>query len=44
LKTYWIFDVDRLAKKACLRPGWFGTCQWTDRNDDASMEALPTVK
>jgi hypothetical protein len=32
-----MLDVDQLAKKGCLRPGWSGTCQWTDGNEVASI-------
>jgi hypothetical protein len=28
-----MLDVDQLAKKGCLQPGWFGTCQWTDGSE-----------
>jgi hypothetical protein len=33
LESYWGLDVDQLAKKGCLRPGWSGTCQWTDGSE-----------
>jgi hypothetical protein len=48
VESYWMLDVDQLAKKGCLQPGWsgtchclqpgwFGTCQWTDGNEVVSI-------
>jgi hypothetical protein len=33
VESYRMLDVDQLAKKGCLRPGWSGTCQWTDGDE-----------
>jgi hypothetical protein len=32
-----MLDVDQLAKKGCLQPGWSGTCQWTEGNEVVSI-------
>jgi hypothetical protein len=37
LESYWVLDVDQLAKEGCLQPGWSGTCRWTDGNEVFSM-------
>jgi hypothetical protein len=32
-----MLDVDQLAENGCLRPGWSGTCRWTDGNEVVSI-------
>ena len=44
VESYWMLDVDQLAKKGCLRPGWSGTCQWTDGNEVASINLRAEAK
>jgi hypothetical protein len=44
VESYWLLDVDQLAKKGCLRPGWSGTCQWTDGNEVVSINLRAEAK
>ena len=44
VESYWMLDVDQLAKKGCLRPGWFGTCQWAEGNEIVSINLRAEVK
>ena len=55
VESYWMLDVDQLAKKGCLQPGWsgtchclqpgwFGTCQWTDGNEVVSINLRAEAK
>jgi hypothetical protein len=37
VESYCVIDANQLSRKGCLRPGWFGTCQWTDGNKVASI-------
>ena len=39
-----MLDVDQLAKTGCLRPGWSGTCQWTDGNEVFSINLRAEAK
>jgi hypothetical protein len=44
LVSYWVLDVDQLAKKGCLQPGWFGTCRWIVGNEDVSLNLRAEAK
>jgi hypothetical protein len=37
VESYWMLDVNQLSEMGCLRPGWSGTCQWTDGNEVSSI-------
>ena len=32
-----MLDANHLSEMGCLRPGWSGTCQWTDGNEVVSI-------
>jgi hypothetical protein len=44
VESYLTLDVDQLAKKGCLRPGWSGTCRWTDGNEVVSINLRAEAK